>query len=880
MVSLKNRLLISGALIAFPATAVMAQDAPPGAPQAMPNAASSNAPEAAPAAPGRTDADAAGTPASGDIIVTARRSNERLQNVPISVSVLAPATLNSKGTFTPTDLTKDVPGLSVAASIGDRNNVTYSIRGQGFAYGTLFPAVITYFDEVPITQLTAGQFFDLANVQVLRGPQGVNFGRVTDGGNVMVTAQEPKNEFGGYAQVKLGDYNAKIFDGALNVPIVEDKVLLRGAFEIGRRDGFTTNLYNGQDLDDQRYESYRVGLKLNLTDTLTNTTTVSYQHTHDNGTADVLAAVNDPVLAAQVGGVAGLFPGVYGIDGNGTVHPFAPGLTPYTAASYITEINRELANQQALGPRKVFQTYPSFDNRKNLYVVNRTVAQLSDALTLTNIFGYIDVRDDEASSFSGDNLGTVETCHSACGTPGSGLLFNSQKQYSEELRLSGKSFNNHLTWAIGGYADKQDPGGRQFENDTLTFSILERDGVQYSTTTSKALYASGEYDLEQLLPGLKVNGGVRYTHDTVDTVEATYLRPVAGTPAQLATVLTGILPLEGVPAAFVPATAAGIAAATYAPIPHGACTSYGTVGGFPSLFGAASCNHITQAFNATTWQAGLSYKRGAGPLLYFKASKGYRPGGVNATAPAGTSPVYNPEYDTSFEIGIKSQFHLGSTTVRANLAAYHDDYSKIQKGIVVPGAVPLQLVRNVDDATVQGIEFDGAIIPFRSLTIGGSFAYTDAKFDKNVSYDPIACNPAGATTNASFCPFNRFAYTPKFQYTLTADYTLPLDPGMGKVVVGAQWYHQSSIALNDTSTLNPLAVERPYGLLDLNVSWTNVYGKPFDLGFFMTNALNRLYRIGSNDLTQASSVGTASNIYGAPRMFGFSLKYRFGSDAR
>jgi iron complex outermembrane recepter protein len=844
MVSIKVLLLATATLPA----AVAAQGVPAAAPLAG---------QAAPA----QDA-----PVMGDIIVTARRQSERLQNVPVAVSVLPPATLNAKGTFSPTDLTASVPGLSVAASIADRNNVTYSIRGQGFSYGTLFPAVITYFNEVPITQLTAGQFFDLANVQVLRGPQGVTFGRVTDGGNVMVAAQEPKNELGGYGQVKLGDYGLKVVDGVLNVPIVNDRVLLRAAFEIGRRDGFTENLYNGKDLDNEAYESYRVGLKLNLTDTLTNTTTAAYQHTHDNGTANVVSAINPTALTNSYA-VAAFFPGVYGIDPVGNVVPYQAGMTPYTAASAVASQQAQLANQQALGPRRVYQAYPSFDRRDNLYVVNTTKADLGDTIQLTNIVGYIDVRDDEASSYTGTNGNVVGTCHSACGT-GGGLLFNSQKQYSEELRLSGKSFDHHFTWSVGGYIDKQDPGGRAFENDTISLGILERDDVQYTTTTSKAVYASGEYDLEQLLPGLKVNGGMRYTHDTVSAEQDTYVRALPGTNG----VETVAAVLESL--GYSAPVAAGVAAATFATPPHGQCTDYA------NFFGDDPCIHYAASFNAFTWQGGISYKNGSGPLFYAKASKGYRPGGVNATSSGGYSAVYNPEYDLSLEIGMKSEFRLDGTTVRANVAAYHDHYTNIQKGVVVPGSVPISLVENVDDAKIQGVEFDGAVIPFRGLTLGGSFAYTDAQFDKNVAYDPVACSPASLTTNASFCPYNRFAYTPEFQYTLTLDYTLPLRADVGKVGIGAQWYHQSSIALTDTSTLDPAAIEQPYGYLNLNVNWNGMFGHPIDLGFFMTNVTNRLYRIGTNDLTQMSSVGMASNIYAPPRMFGFSLKYRFGADAR
>src|SRR3546814_7355887 len=75
------------------------------------------------------------------------------------------------------------------------------------------------FAEVPISRLTQGQFYDLANVQVLRGPQGVGFGRVTDGGNVMVSPQTPKEDFGGYVGVKVGNYGLRTVNGAINIPI-------------------------------------------------------------------------------------------------------------------------------------------------------------------------------------------------------------------------------------------------------------------------------------------------------------------------------------------------------------------------------------------------------------------------------------------------------------------------------------------------------------------------------------------------------------------------------------------------------------------------------------------------------------------------------------
>jgi iron complex outermembrane receptor protein len=92
-------------------------------------------------------------------------------------------------------------------------------------------------------------------------------------------------------------------------------------------------------------------------------------------------------------------------------------------------------------------------------------------------------------------------------------------------------------------------------------------------------------------------------------------------------------------------------------------------------------------------------------------------------------------------------------------------------------------------------------------------------------------------------------------------------------------YSQSSVALNDTSALNPGSIEGGFTTVDLTVNWRNFLNKPVDLGFFVTNLTDKVYRIGTSDLMQRSSVGTQGSTYAAPRMWGFSVKYRFGSDA-
>ncbi|MEZ5708316.1 MAG: TonB-dependent receptor [Blastomonas sp.] len=813
-----------------------------------------------------------------EIVVTARRQEERLQDVPVAVSVVTQDQMDQRGTFNPVDLVRTTPGLAVSASVSNRNNLTYTIRGQGFSFGTVFPAVITYFGEVPISRLTQGQFYDLANVQVLRGPQGVNFGRVTDGGNVMVTPQAPKDDFGGYVNVKVGNYGLRGVGGAINIPLVKDKVLFRGAFDTVRREGFTRNVATGQKHDDVEYESFRGSLTIRPTDSFENTTIVSYQNTHDNGTAVVFAGINNAALGANIGNLAFLFAGGYGIDANGSVKAMAPGLTPFTAANYLAAQQAQLDAQNLRGPRAISQVDPLYSKRKNLYIVNRTVADLTDDIQLINVFGYVREKEDEASNFGAANGAAVLTCHSAC--PNTDLLFTNAEQFSEELRVTGYADDGRLNWTIGGYMDEQRPGGPS-ENATINVAVLQRVGVNDIKTKSRAVYGSLEYAITD---NLKVNGGLRYTHDTVLSQQATYLSPLPGGEAALKAFLMG--PFGGnTPEALADV----IVASTFAPIPHGQCTDYGFgsldlgppagVVALNNVLGTATCKVTRGKFNSTTWSLGASYDTDAGQLFYAKVSKGYRPGGVNGTTPPGLDPAYAPETDVSFEVGVKADFDLDGVFLRTNLAAYTDRYKNIQKNVVLPGAVPVSQVQNVDDGRIKGIELEVSLIPTDGLTLGGTFAYTDAKFDRLVP-DP-AKNPCDPTSVSivGFCSNNRFNSVPKTQFTFNVDYTLPLDANIGEITIGGRLYHQSSVALTDTSSLNPNAIEPKYTTIDLNLNWKDVGGQPVDLGVFVTNVTDKLYRIGNNDLTQRSSLGVRGNIYAPPRMWGVSLKYRFGGDA-
>jgi len=775
----------------------------------------------------------------GDIVVTARRASESLQRTPVAVTVLNQQAFDKAGAFDTTQLTQFVPGLRVTTSVGDRNNVIFNIRGQGVAYGTVFGAVIPYFADVPITQnFTNGNFFDLENVQVLRGPQGTLFGRVTDGGNILIEPQRPTNKYEGYAELRLGDYNLRGGTAAVNIPIIPGKILLRLAADIARRDGFTRNAYNSQYIDDQNYETGRIGLTIRPTESFESYTVYQYQHTDTNGTSTELSLVNPTAVLASTAilasPLAALYPDLLG-----------PGV-PLTQANFLSALETSLARQRALGPRQTDIVAPLFDRRTNQYLINQTSLRINETLTVKNVFGYLRIREYEAEQFNGSPEPYVQIDSSI-------VPLVSQKQLSEELRLQGMALGSRLNYTIGGYYDSQRPLGRS-QTDSVDLTIIQRGQYGQARTSSTAGFAQGEYDLSAVMPGLKINGGIRYTRSVDKTRSAAYL---------------ALLPTPLLPAALNPQ------------LPEGVCTT------FASPLGSVTCKEAEQKSHALTYAAGFSYQISPSKFAYFKVSRGYRPGGVNGF----DTPFYAPEYDRSFEVGAKADFRLSnSVKARADIALYHDDYSDIQKLVTTAGAggIPTAHVANVASATIQGIEFEGTLLLSRGLELGVNYSYTDAHFDnadntpRSVLYgdgsltptvpNSGACSPAAFVT-LGFCYLNRFAQTPKHQLTVDAHYTWHFDTSASAFSFGGSLYKQSSMALQDTSALNPDIIEPGYTVLNLDANWHQPFGAPIDVGLFMTNVANKIYRIGTDSLSNNASLGIAANIYAPPRMGGFTLRY-------
>jgi Outer membrane receptor proteins, mostly Fe transport len=802
----------------------------------------------------------AADPGMVEIIVTANRRQERQQNVPIAITALSPERLQQQGITKEQDLQASVPSLVVGQNgQGSRDSQSFTIRGQGSTFQAS-PGVVVYLGEVPLPaaitlsqQGGPGNFVDLENLQVLSGPQGTLFGRNTTGGAVLLVPKKPTNELGGWIKGEIGNYDRRYVEGAVNLPIVSDKVLFRAVGAFHDRDGFTRDVIWNKNRDDEHWFSGRAGLTLKPTEGLENYTMAYYAKSDNNGTGLVNKGFN----------IAGL-KGVGFCTDPGEI---SSGIdVPCDVYRGVT------AQADALGPRKTAFSTDVFQQTISWGLSNTTDFDLTDEVKLRNIISYQKLRiryryDGDASVLQQHDvdpgvlpgLGVVTSpfpINYFNATLATELPRDDLRQFTEELQLQGNMLDNKFVWTVGGFYYEQKPDGTQGSRAVVycpaAFTgFCGASYAEYGTSTvSKALYAQATLDLGLLTPALdqlKLTGGYRNTWDHVYGFATQYSQQVAN--PSLATC--------------------------------GADNS--TV---PFATAVADCEFTASLrTSAPSWVIGLDYKVVPNVLLYGKVSHGYKAGGFNQYAVFTNTRTFKPETVTSYEIGIKSDFRLGQVPFRLNLAGYTLDYKGIQRATGDFNATTSAGgARTYNaDARIKGIELEASMRPFKGLEIGGNLSYTDAHYTK---YEYVS-NSGGLACNGVVLPGGigdssclKFQYLAPWIWSMHVSAEQPLGDDAGTLSLFVNYSHtsaQNTEAVQLPSS-QPGSVLEPFGLLSASLDWKNVMGSNFDIGAFGTNLANKLYRTSNSDVYQGGGLLYWATIYGEPRMYGLRLKYHFGGE--
>jgi iron complex outermembrane receptor protein len=757
-----------------------------------------------------------------EIVVTARRREEKLQTVPVAVSVVSGDQLVAKSISNAVDLGKLIPALGTTQT--NRDVEGYEIRGTANNNVTVSgqsPSITPYFAEVPYPFGDGGgpgRFFDLENVQVLKGPQGTLFGRNSTGGAVLLQPQKPTRDFGGYGQFQVGNYNDLEFQGAVNIP-VSDAVLVRVAGERAQRDGFTRDILNGKDLDNRDYWGGRSSLTLRPTDDLENYLVIDSFYTDNNGTSEVIGAFNP---SDRFGTVAGL-PLFFG--GNGPPPAAAATEAGRAAAAAaggyafypLSELTRILALQRTLGPREVAVGNDPIEKYWSLGLSDIATWNISDEITFRNIFGYREFKYLARYTYDGTPLFVLNHY-----TP-SGWNTN-LAQYTEEAQIQAKLLDGALATTFGTFGLFSHTIG--LSEDIATLLGAPQVQAVHPTSRSEAVYAQGTYDLGNAvaaLDGLKFTAGYRYTWDyrALDLYQ----------------------------------TKAG-----------GACAIAGS---------DRNCViSVSTNGSAPAWTLGLDYQLLPETMLYVTARHGFRSGGLNSQTVIPSVIAYKPETVQDVEIGLKSDWEIKGIKARTNIAAYHADYADKQASqqysAIVNGVLQTSnnVIVNVGDATIQGIEAELTVLPSPDLEIAANWAYNQAQYTKFLI----------ASTGESV-PGATFPFVPQNKLSLSARYHLPVSADMGDLSLSGIFAYQSHQYLG-VQPADPAytTIGGGYSTIDLSLDWKNILGSQIDTTFFVTNLTDSVYKIGG--VPVYTTVGFASFVYSEPQMYGARIKYRFGAKSQ
>jgi iron complex outermembrane receptor protein len=842
--------------------------------------------------------DAKAPTADDVIIVTARRIEERLQDVPISIAAVSQDQLTKANITSADDLVRVVPGLNVESRYSSENNA-FAIRGFNQALRTT-AAVGTYFGEVVAPRGGAGAFpggdgagpgnlFDLQNVQVLKGPQGTLFGRNTTGGAVMLIPRKPTDAFEGYLQGTYGNYNMFQVQGVLNAPLTS-WARVRLGFDTMTRDG-TQNNASGigpKKLNDVSYYALRGSLVLDLSPDIENYTIVSYSDSDHVGTQPQMYRANP---FTSFGGAT---------LGTAQVARLNASNDPY-------RVENNMSN-----PRSV---------TKQFQVINTTRWVVSDTLTIKNIMSYSSFRQGLNQSVFGSNwtaadylpvfrlpvaTGIDARVSTAQAFNGEGQFGNDERAFTEEFQVQGHSDNGRLQYQAGLYFEHSTPGGPT-NNETINVGALclanpyrglsemrcvsgagATVNVQISTIeyVNKAAYAQATYAVTDQF---KLTAGIRLTNDVTYATNQSFQWSFIGAPPLGATIP---VPLSQ----FV------------APV-FGGCQKpnqpYATNDPATNCLVPKSDLHTSST--RPTWTLSAQYNLSNDVMVYGTYSRGYRQGSA-APAAIGAKTSYDPETVDSFELGAKTSWS-GPVSGRLNATGF---YSKLRDAQLLVGlscarvsppcnASSATSVFNAGKAHMYGIEFDGSLKPSDFFRIDFSGAWVNSRIDEYFA----DISPYVADYNvrlATAVVGDSLPLTPEFGGNIAATFTLPIPESAGKLEVSAMYRYASSFS-NNASNTNTLAasgilagcgttctatqlanaaliaatpVDRASAIkqLDLNVDWRDVGGQPIDLGVFVSNVNDQV----TYTLIQPlfSSFGFDLRYLGQPRMFGARLRVRFG----
>jgi len=444
----------------------------------------------------------------GDIVVTAQRRSERLLDVPVAVTALSGDALQKLGAQNVSKVELATPGFTWGSQGSDSFPAIRGVRTSLVSAQT-DPVIGFYLDGIyqSRTQQQSIPLFDIAQVEVLRGPQGTLYGRNTFGGNISVVTGQPTDEFAAGFNVDKGNYSSARIDGFVNVPL-SDTLSLRVAGVFQRHDGYVKSTTPGVVLNDLDENAQRVSLKWKPDSPLEVTIHAGTWRRDDAGAGSYGYKTAGTLINTDTG--------YQSINGSGVaVNPSVPNGSPNVAG-------RDVGIPVTGGAYTNDWDYQPFEHVSEDYVSGQIAYDLGFA-TARSITGYTHFR----AHRSADNDQSSELFEAYGYGSGVQEANTRSNAFSQELQLASSS-RTPLEWIVGAYY--LDDSVYETYQQKITAPGATTNGFRADSDIGiKALAFYGQASYALVPDKLKLIGGIRYSHEKKSFVFSDYADAPAGT---------------------------------------------------------------------------------------------------------------------------------------------------------------------------------------------------------------------------------------------------------------------------------------------------------------------------------------------------------------
>jgi len=818
------------------------------------------------AGPGLALAQAAPAPAENtEIIVTAQKRSESLQNVPISIQALGTKKLDELNVASFNDYAQQLPSVTFQALGGNPGtNVVYmrgvASGGDGNHSGSL-PSVGVYLDEQPVTTIGGNldvHIYDIARIESLSGPQGTLYGASSEAGTIRIITNKPDHK-GLYGRVDgelntvhNGTIGGKL-EGMINAPLNE-KIALRVVGFYQHDSGFIDN---------------RQGCRAFLPETNPQACTATAGGIVANNSALAKKHYNDTEIA---GGRAAL---KIDLTENWTVTP---------AVMYQdTRSHGNYGYDPSVGDLAVQHFFPEYRADKFMQAALTVEGKLGN-WDLTYAGAYLDRKDSQSSDYT-DYAEAYDSLYASAGGLAGYFYYKNAagqtidprqqvlgtdhfKKTSQELRISSPSSERlrlvgglfyqyqsndiHQDYRIAGLDPALSVNGmagtlwltqqHRIDKDYAAFGELSYDVAPKLTVTAGGRYFKYDNSLIGFF-GFGRNPGSAFTAS-----------PFNGAGSSK----TGVVQCFTTDGhRLYDNLKAGTGSTTLlaAVVPGSPCTNLG-------VYSGGAVQPVKATGTGETYRFNVTWKPQRNLMFYGTVSRGFRPGGINRRGDFGP---YDPDYLTNFEAGFKTTLLDG--VLRVNGAIYQQNWDKFQFAYLGPNS--FTIITNGPNARIRGFDMD-ATVNLGKLVVNFAGAYTDGKLLKNLCHaidTTYTCTGAGNSIDAP--AGTRLPVTPQWKMSGTARYTVPIDDF--KVYGQLNGTYQSS-ASSDLRTAFNAVTGQIAAFGQINVATGADFDK-YSIELFVQNLFDE-----RGQLSRGVECGSCSRVYivpNQPRTIGVRIGGKF-----